>query len=317
MGKKIQNISNDEIQDIFERYRSESIMSLATEHDVSESYLRKRFRKLGLRKIDSTKINQENNDTENMIAMYLSGKSYKQIADELGYRSAMSIHKIIRSKLGDEARNPGAPYQYSCNDEFFEVIDTEEKAYWIGFLAADGNIYGNNKIVRIKLQGIDKNHLMKFKYNISSNHPIYEYEDDGYKCGFSCSIHVQSPKMCQDLARYSIIPNKTLTVRLPELRDLTPHLIRGYIDGDGGIYIRDNGQAALSISGNEYNIDFISGWLFKQGMDVSIRKKNGCNEICTEGNIKVPEILDLFYQEPKIYLDRKHSIYQSIKEVTK
>ena len=36
----------------------------------------------------------------------------------------------------------------NCNENFFDIIDTEEKAYWLGFIYADGCISHRKKTVR-------------------------------------------------------------------------------------------------------------------------------------------------------------------------
>ena len=41
-------------------------------------------------------------------------------------------------------RSVGRNYKYKCNDNFFKNIDTEEKAYWLGVLYADGNVSKNS-----------------------------------------------------------------------------------------------------------------------------------------------------------------------------
>ena len=61
--------------------------------------------------------------------------------------------------------------EYNYNEKYFEEINTERKAYWLGFLYADGYIepiYRKEKIkayrIEVGLSIIDKNTLEKFEY---------------------------------------------------------------------------------------------------------------------------------------------------------
>lgn len=53
------------------------------------------------------------------------------------------FHKYNLPLRNDVEKNK----KYTCDSTFFNVIDTEEKAYWLGFLMADGfiTIIGNGK----------------------------------------------------------------------------------------------------------------------------------------------------------------------------
>ena len=73
------------------------------------------------------------------------------------------------------------------NSNYFETIDTEHKAYWLGFIYADGylSISGKTKRMGVSLCLKDKVHLQNFSKCIESNYPIHEYEvSNGYKIGW-------------------------------------------------------------------------------------------------------------------------------------
>ena len=71
--------------------------------------------------------------------------------------------------------------EYNYNEKYFETIDNEHKAYWLGFLYADGYvepIYRKNKIkafrIEIGLSIEDKHHLELLLQDIESDVPISE-----------------------------------------------------------------------------------------------------------------------------------------------
>ena len=62
--------------------------------------------------------------------------------------------------------------KYKFQENFFEIIDTQEKAYWLGFLFADGNVYKKRNSYYIKLSVCDKEVVERFKQDISAEYPI-------------------------------------------------------------------------------------------------------------------------------------------------
>ena len=128
--------------------------------------------------------------------------------------------------------------KYNVNDVYFNKIDTEEKAYWLGFLLADGCIHERDGQDRLSLVlGIkDKNHLEKFKKSLSFEGPIIDYtKKSGLFIGLIHSyIRITSQLLVNDLAKVGCMPRKTLTLEFPIIYDeLRHHFIRGYFDGDG------------------------------------------------------------------------------------
>ena len=126
--------------------------------------------------------------------------------------------------------------KYTCNDNFFNVIDVEDKAYWLGALYADGNISKRaSKSGQIFLSSKDKSWIEDFLNTIeSSNTPRSEYHKKYDKVIWKAQI--TSTVMFEDLYAQGCVPNKSLVIRLPELPlTLMPHFVRGYFDGDGSV----------------------------------------------------------------------------------
>src|SRR5690606_11965662 len=118
--------------------------------------------------------------------------------------------------------------KYNVNDDFFDLIDTEEKAYWLGFLSADGCITRGN-ILKVRLAKYDENHLSKFLKSLKSDNKIYRDKN-------SVEIQISSQKLCDDLTRIGITRNKSLTIKPINLpTEIYRHYWRGIFDGDGSI----------------------------------------------------------------------------------
>ncbi|QWS05246.1 hypothetical protein [Limosilactobacillus reuteri] len=142
-------------------------------------------------------------------------------------------------------------YKYSFNVSYFNTIDTPEKAYWLGFIAADGCIIdttskkGSQKRLKIALQKSDNEHLKKFRECINGNHPITYHESVNEKrniCSEECQIVIYSASMVEDLERLGLYPRKTYSLPFPTEEQvsikLMPHYIRGFVDGDGAFTSR-------------------------------------------------------------------------------
>lgn len=134
--------------------------------------------------------------------------------------------------------------KYTYNEDYFKKIDTAEKAYWLGFLYADGCItrfYRNEKLksmsLELTLKDEDYEHLIKFNKALESNVPIQHRVISGkYKAD---RIAINSTKMCRDLIKLGCTPTKSLTLEFPSYNivpiEFTKDFIRGYFDGDGGV----------------------------------------------------------------------------------
>lgn len=127
--------------------------------------------------------------------------------------------------------------KFTVDFNFFENIDTEEKAYTLGFLYADGCIASTlNKIQFDQLEP-QEDILFKIKEVMQAEAPIHTHKGKHNRTRYR--LLVCSKKMCQDLLKLGIIPNKSLTLTFPTKvpQEFLRHFIRGYFDGDGCIWI--------------------------------------------------------------------------------
>ena len=130
------------------------------------------------------------------------------------------------------------------NEEYFDNIDSEEKAYFLGLLFTDGSVVKSDKknsiAVRLELNIKDIDIIERFKkcLNCESDIVISKRANRNGSISESALISINSEKMSKSLEKYGIIPNKTYkTTHLPKVdkKFLIPFL-RGLIDGDGSIY---------------------------------------------------------------------------------
>ena len=220
--------------------------------------------------------------------------------------------------------------KYEYNKDYFSKIDTSDKAYWLGFLYADGCInrfYRGEKLKSMTLElGLcyqDKEHLEKFKNCLESNIPISEktnkLKGKEYK---SVRIQLNSTKLCYDLCDLGCTPNKTYNIKFPSF-DIVPKefmrdFIRGFFDGDGCIFISTmNGKPHIetTITGMSDMLKSISDFLISEKVirvNPKIHKDNRRKytyAVYFYGTDSNKEFLDYLYKDANIYLDRKYNQY--------
>ncbi|MBX0330618.1 hypothetical protein K2Z83_23450 [Oscillochloris sp. ZM17-4] len=164
--------------------------------------------------------------------------SREEIARKLGRTWKAIQHKI--HELGiSHTRERNNPCQ--VRRDYFKVIDSEEKAYWLGFIAADGCVYigGRQHTLSIALQRRDRHWLERFRDIIA---PCAKITDNAGPN--SSALSIGSQELIHDLITLGITPRKSLTLewpRVPEPFEM-PFLL-GYFDGDGSLMQRPGRKA--------------------------------------------------------------------------
>lgn len=211
------------------------------------------------------------------------------------------------------------------NESWFNNIDSEEKAYYLGFFITDGNVCLTAKnawICSLTQNEQDKYILEQWLKLIGSNRKI---GNDGRGC-YQAAIVSQT--MAKDLKQYGVIPNKTDTTYLPSLSlELMPHLIRGILDGDGSIeahwHLFPDGRYRfkhkIAFSGSYQLMNDINTFLNQQ-LNLKIQKEvyqynnKLLSEIQYTNYDDIEKIGDYLYNNANIYLFRKKEKYDLIKE---
>lgn len=228
------------------------------------------------------------------------------------YYESYTRDNKINSKLND-----------TFDEHFFDVINTEEKAYWLGFILADGSIRHNSSNLMIGLAIRDYDHLHRFKKAIKSNSCIKEYKTsvlkNTQKSYDACSISITSKIMVDALNSHNIFERKTMNEKpdysIPD--QLVCHYIRGFIDGDGWIslYNRSANEDTEGVRvevgvGSSYEmISYIASKL-NYFLDINTLKiSNMYSDFYTTETTNITDaikILQFLYANAKIYLPRKY-----------
>jgi len=210
----------------------------------------------------------------------------------------------------------GRPITVSLDHYYFQNIDTEEKAYWLGFIAADGCVHQNlgKWYFSIQLSSVDYEHLVKLKTALGFSGKTSRASSSNKITGKIYSgvrFSARSSALVGCLLDCGITPRKSLTLEPwdgpPELMR---HYWRGLIDGDGFIWKNQlHRDWAIGFCGSEAMVrefrEYLAGVGVKGG---SLSKySEGHYRIRYCGTLITKTIVSLMYENCTVYLERKMS----------
>lgn len=203
-------------------------------------HLVKHIKKMGIPKKPVKKIAEETR--EEILNDFLNGCGSGRIREKynIDYNRLVSILDFYNIKKRESNKN----YNYNG---FFREINSEETAYFFGLLLADGSVSYNRKYkirnkkmseklgrMNISLQERDGYivDLLGEKLNIPPSKLVLVDKGEGRQKQKKLSLCCT--ELAEDLRKNGMFPNKTAYNEMPSIKkDLLPHFIRGYFDGDG------------------------------------------------------------------------------------
>lgn len=271
----------------------------------------------------------------NKLHAKLSEEQKEKIVNEYNNKTSVELAKLYGVSRGqitklwyDNNLIGKDRHTYPFNYNYFEEIDSPDKAYFLGFLAADGNVFrkdskNTQSIVKLSLKSDDKYILDVFNYYLDSKKPLHitEKQNTNY-ISYIYSLELVSDKIAQDLEKYNIIPHKTYEYEMIQLKDeLMSHYFRGYFDGDGSISICNNkihspSQYNISICGFIHNLEKMKKYLESKNIQsiIVIEKRKSKNNkydlpfgnlIFCNINEKYKFLKYIYQNKQDIYLHRK------------
>lgn len=261
------------------------------------------------------------------VKLYLSGVRTISIAKQFGV-NRMQVTTVLK-KAGVDVNHVNKQRKHKLiNEDFFENINSPEKAYFLGLLWADGCAYqklGKDKVAHqivISLQERDGDILREFVSHIFENDKVLYLRRRLPPRQNQWSLRICSRKMFDDLAKLGMTPRKSFTCGWPTIdSELYPHFIRGCWDGDGSISFNNNSKNyASSIVGSPDFIQNLHEHFKSVGIDLHIFNKDRYSEPMmdakTHGSFKTKQVLDYIYgpkEGPR--LARKYQRYLDLCEV--
>ena len=268
--------------------------------------------------------NELQKHTEEIIDNYINNKkSITQMSKEYGCKRHQIYYILDKNHIARRS-NSESHRKYTINENYFDVIDTPEKAYILGFFFADGS---NNNIINsivLSLKDNDYEILEQIRDVCGSNKPLYYYtyihHDDGVARN-EAILTLCSKHMCQKLSEKGMVPNKTFILDFPVgvPDELMSHFYRGYLDGDGCIHHYSNPMYK-----NRNSVQLTSSKKFCMQSKKYLNKKLNIGFYMTHSKHHTDKIwtikissrrdvkifLDWIYKDATIKLERKYEIYK-------
>jgi hypothetical protein len=200
---------------------------------------------------------------------------------------------------------------YTLDHGYFDEISDEHRAYWLGFITADGCVTQpeGRRILQVQLKASDGGHLRTMCDDLGSDRPVI------FSKRSEASVAFNSEPIADALARVGIGPRKTGIVEPWDgPAELMPHYWRGMVDGDGCLHRQSrNGKWALSLVGSEACVRGFAAWAHEMcGSDARPQLAQGCWYWAVGGTYKPQMLARALYAGADIALPRKQALADTL-----
>jgi hypothetical protein len=205
------------------------------------------------------------------------------------------------------------------NTTYFDSIDTQEKAYWFGFILADGGLHKNGKQIRVLLASRDRQHLVTlanlFQVKVTDTAALDKRTGKTHHRSFVqlCSVHMWRSILEKSVPqRKCDIATAAVLTSVPD--DQLRHFVRGYFDGDGCIGKIGRAEYRLTIVGPKCIVEALRELVSKHlGVHCGAPTfGTGIWRVTWCGTEKLNAIKRWLYDDATVYLNRKKQIFDAL-----
>lgn len=268
-----------------------------------------------IKKINKSYSRLSREEKDYIIALYYERKDlkYTELQKLLGVSQ-----RLLKTLMKEYNINSRLKNRYTINSDYFTNIETEQQAYILGFICADGFV-GSEAYNNIVIQSNDLDIIQKIAEELSYTGEIRKTQKGGFKNSKNgYVINFSNKTMANDLRNLGIRPNKSLEFdKLLEIpTNLQRHFLRGYFDGDGSIthYIKKRkykektyayDSMVMTIIATPKLIEEIVENFKIQKYSIQDSKTKGLVYLRINADSQIKEIYKLMYDNATIFLSRK------------
>ncbi|HEY5587376.1 MAG TPA: hypothetical protein VIK86_00310 [Candidatus Paceibacterota bacterium] len=207
---------------------------------------------------------------------------------------------------------------YNLNEHYFKEIDTEDKAYFLGLLAADGNMSDKHNTVEISLQEEDGYILEKFREFLRYDKPNELVNKINSKTSKKNQIRVgiYSGIIKEDLQKWKLTPRKSISLEFSNNipKNMISHYIRGYFDGDGCVYAHPRlvSNIEVNFAGSIFYCNSLAKILILENINTRVVKHStkNCFYAKVGGGNNILNLYNYLYKDATLFLIRKKDIFE-------
>ena len=259
-------------------------------------------------------------EQQEIIKLYQEGKTLSFIG-KLKHAKPATIKKVLINN-NIPIKNKGTKTNRCLKENYFESIDSEEKAYFLGLLFADGSVVldkseKRSPMISLSLKLSDYDIIEQFKVAIGHDR---SFSYDKRKSREMVGISFRNKKVAQDLKKYGIVPNKTyetnhLPSNIPQIFE--KDFLRGLIDGDGSFYYSGK-KWHCSLTSYHYSIckefqDRINSFLTDK-CTTKVAKYGTAYHCVINKKEQLRQLVTALYKDSKVFLARKYRLAMAILE---
>lgn len=320
ISEQKQKVTNEMIENFISAYVNEklTIPEISRKYKVSISTICRYFNENGII-THGKSISKETE--EKIVKLYKSGLSENEIYKITGNIPRTITNALKRNNI--HIRDNTEYRTYSVDETYFDNIDTQNKAYVLGLLYADGNVSKIKYRLQLSLQERDKHILEQIRNDMKSERPLTFRQFNKYNSNRQnhYSLDINCKKIHSSLAQWGIVPKKTHVLKYPNFLqdDMHRHFIRGVLDGDGCIhppYGKNGKIKSVDICGT---YDFCCGLkdiiesilnIHCSVIKTSADPNRTTYRVTISSGIQVSKFLSWIYNDANLYLYRKYDIFQ-------
>lgn len=312
------NFSQEQIDKIIELYKNNvNIEDIMLEFNAKEHFIREVLKE---NKLDRNYNIWTDELYKRLIDLYNAKNTLGQISYDL-LVAETSISKILKKKDVELRTYSENNRRYNRNSNYFDNINTPNKAYILGLIYADGNnyIWGNKHCLTISLQERDHDLLERVRCELEYEGPLrfVPLHDKNENYMNQYTLVITDEYMCKQLKKIGVVERKSLVLTFPTfLRpDLIRHFVRGYFDGDGNIfYDKSRNKWHSSIVSTLEFCTSVSNILSSMFVKNNIYKPKHYGDhntyvLQTCGNLSTYKFMSWLYKDCDIKLERKYQSY--------